>query len=170
MSRHPSAASVSRPAEKPVGWRGSSRKDVRDFPDDARTEAGYQLHLLQQGKQPDDWKPMATVGAGVYELRIHTATEYRVLVVTRFAEAIYTRSRRNRRRRQNTISSWLDIAIATLSRDGRNDNEIGQAGKKVIRKTSGRRSARSCGPFAVAEFRARHAVWRQCVRRSWLLS
>lgn len=72
-----------------MAWRGSSRKDVRDFPDDARTEAGHQLHLLQQGRQPDDWKLMATVGAGVYEIRIHSATEYRVLVVTRFAEAIY---------------------------------------------------------------------------------
>lgn len=89
MSGHPSAARHSRLAEKPMAWRGSSRRDVRDFPDDARTEAGHQLHLLQQGKQPDDWKPMATVGAGVYEIRIHTATEYRVLVVTRFAEAIY---------------------------------------------------------------------------------
>lgn len=90
MSRNsPAAATVSRPPEKPVAWRGSSRKDVRDFPDDARTEAGYQLHLLQQGKQPADWKPMATVGPGVYEIRIHTATEYRVLVVAKFAEAVY---------------------------------------------------------------------------------
>lgn len=62
---------------------------MREFPSEARTEAGYQLHLLQQGKQPDDWKPMGTVGAGVYEIRIHTATEHRVLVVTRFAEAVY---------------------------------------------------------------------------------
>ena len=89
MSRHRPAASLNRPVEKPVAWRGSSRKDVRDFPDDARTEAGYQLHLLQLGKEPDDWRPMGTVGAGVYEIRIHTATEYRVLVVSKFAEAIY---------------------------------------------------------------------------------
>lgn len=75
--------------DKPIAWRGSSLIDVRDFPDDARTEAGYQLHLLQQGKQPDDWKPMSTVGGGVYEIRIHTAAEYRVLVVTKFSEALY---------------------------------------------------------------------------------
>ena len=72
-----------------MAWRGSSRKDVRAFPDNARTEAGYQLHLLQQGKEPDDWRPMATVGAGVYEIRIHTATEHRVLVVSKFVEAVY---------------------------------------------------------------------------------
>lgn len=89
MSRHLPEPGLNRPKEKPVAWRGSSRKDVRAFPDDARTEAGYQLHLLQQGKEPDDWKPMAIVGAGVYEIRIHTGTEYRVIVVSKFAEAIY---------------------------------------------------------------------------------
>ena len=89
MRRQPSVAGLKTPKEKPVAWRGSSRKDVRAFPDDARTEAGYQLHLLQQGKEPDDWRPMATVGAGAYEIRIHTATEHRVLVVSKFAEAIY---------------------------------------------------------------------------------
>ena len=62
---------------------------MRSFPADARAEAGFQLHLLQQGKRPRDWKAMTTVGAGAYEIRIHTATEHRVLVVTRFAEAIY---------------------------------------------------------------------------------
>ena len=36
-----------------------------------------------------DWKPMPTVGAGVFELRIHTTVEHRVFYVAKFAEAIY---------------------------------------------------------------------------------
>jgi phage-related protein len=78
-----------RPVEKPIGWRGSSLADVRAFPEEAKREAGYQLHLLQQGKEPTDWKPMSTVGAGTIELRVHTATEHRVFVVAKFEEAIY---------------------------------------------------------------------------------
>lgn len=32
---------------------------------------------------------MSTVGAGTIEIRIHTGTEHRVFVVTKFAERIY---------------------------------------------------------------------------------
>jgi len=57
---------------KPVAFRGSALKDLRDFPEDARREAGYQLDQVQRGKEPDDWKPMKTVGKGVQEIRIWT--------------------------------------------------------------------------------------------------
>jgi len=62
---------------------------VRAFPVEARREAGYQLHLLQQGEAPDDWKPMPVVGPGTIEVRIHVGTEHRVFVVSKFEEAIY---------------------------------------------------------------------------------
>lgn len=55
---------------KPVAFRGSALKDLRDFSEDARREAGYQLDQVQRGKEPDDWKPMKTVGKGVQEIRI----------------------------------------------------------------------------------------------------
>jgi phage-related protein len=76
-------------AERAIGWRGSALDDVRAFPDEARREAGYQLHLLQQGDAPDDWKPMPMVGPGTIEVRIHIGTEHRVFVVSKFEEAIY---------------------------------------------------------------------------------
>lgn len=75
--------------EKPIGWRGSALDDLRAFPAEARREAGYQLHLVQQRKLPDDWKPMPAVGPGTVEVRIHTGTEHRVFIVARFAEAVY---------------------------------------------------------------------------------
>jgi len=37
---------------------------VKDFPEDARREIGYQLEHVQEGVEPDDWKPMSIVGAG----------------------------------------------------------------------------------------------------------
>jgi phage-related protein len=74
---------------KPLFWVGSSLDDLRAFPEDARRSAGFQLRRVQKGFLPDDWKSMATVGRGVYEIRIHTALEHRVLYVARFEEAIY---------------------------------------------------------------------------------
>ncbi len=65
-------------ADKPLVWLGSSLGALRAFPADARQEAGLQLRRVQQGLSPADSKPMATVGPGVIEIRIHTAQEYRV--------------------------------------------------------------------------------------------
>jgi phage-related protein len=44
---------------------------------------------VQQGLEPDDWKTMASVGPGVYELRIRTAVEHRVFYMAKFAEGVY---------------------------------------------------------------------------------
>jgi phage-related protein len=55
---------------KPVHFVGSSREDLRGLLDDARETAGHQLFKVQQGKAPDDWKPIPTVGAGVNEIRV----------------------------------------------------------------------------------------------------
>ena len=75
--------------DKPLIWLGSSRSEPKKFPDDARRVAGFQLRRVQQGLEPNDWKPMTTVGVGVKEIRIHTGLDHRVLYVARFAEGIY---------------------------------------------------------------------------------
>jgi phage-related protein len=76
-------------ADKPVRWVGSTLGDLREFPDDARSEAGHQLRRVQQGLMPDDWKPMPSVGRGVQEIRVHTDLEHRVFFVARFEDAVY---------------------------------------------------------------------------------
>jgi predicted XRE-type DNA-binding protein len=68
-------------AAKPLCWVGSSRDDVRAFPDDARRAAGYEPGRVQEGLMPTDWRPMATVGLGAYEIRVHTRLEHRVFYV-----------------------------------------------------------------------------------------
>ena len=76
-------------ADKALQWVASSRSDVRAFPRDARRLAGVQLRRVQQGLEPFDWKPMAAVGPGVREIRVHTALEHRLLYVAKFAETVY---------------------------------------------------------------------------------
>ena len=74
---------------KQVKWLGNSRESIRDFPDDPRREAGYQLERVQAGKDPEDWKPMPSVGLAVKEIRVREGGAFRVIYVARFAEAVY---------------------------------------------------------------------------------
>ena len=75
---------------KPIEFCGSAREDLRDFPQAARREAGFQLDRVQRGLEPANWKPMSTIGAGVRELRIADAGgAFRVMYVAKFAAALY---------------------------------------------------------------------------------
>jgi len=75
---------------KPLAFRGSALADLRAFPDTARREAGFQLDQVQHGREPDDWKPMTTIGQGVREIRMRDASgAFRVIYVAKFADAIF---------------------------------------------------------------------------------
>jgi phage-related protein len=67
----------------------SARRDLRAFPATARRGSGFQLRKVQQGLDPDDWKPMTSIGAGVREVRIQTDLAHRVFYVATFEEAVY---------------------------------------------------------------------------------
>jgi len=74
---------------KPTAFRGSSLEYLRAFPLPARREAGHQLDQVQKGREPDDWKPMHSVGQCVQEIQIRDATGiYRVMYVAKFAKAV----------------------------------------------------------------------------------
>lgn len=75
---------------KALKFLGSALDDLRAFPDQARREAGSQLDRVQQGLVPSDWKPMATVGKGVEEIRIRDdAGAFRVIYIARLADAVH---------------------------------------------------------------------------------
>lgn len=74
---------------KSLKFVGSSLDDLRDFPSEARRQAGFELYAIQRGGEPSDWKPMQAVGHGVREIRIHVLGEWRVLYVAQFADAVY---------------------------------------------------------------------------------
>lgn len=75
---------------KPVEFCGSALDDLRDFPLSARREAGYQIDKVQHGEEPDDWKPMKNVGAGVQEIRIRDeAGAFRVIYIAKLKNAVY---------------------------------------------------------------------------------
>jgi len=51
---------------------------------------GYQLDQVQRGNQPEDFKPIPSIGKGVEEIRVSEPSgANRVLYVARRAEAVY---------------------------------------------------------------------------------
>lgn len=104
-------------SSKALYFVGASLDELRDFPNDARREAGHQLHLLQLGETPSDWKPMSSVGPGVFEIRIHTTLERRVLCVSRHAEGVYVlHALRLRSALMATIVRLIDVRSLTQAK------------------------------------------------------
>ncbi len=75
---------------KSVCFLGDSLKRLREFPDDARQDAGYQLDKAQNGLEPDDFKVMPSIGKGVEELRVwDEAGTFRIIYTARLADVVY---------------------------------------------------------------------------------
>ncbi|MFL9827463.1 type II toxin-antitoxin system RelE/ParE family toxin [Rhodoplanes sp. SY1] len=99
---------------KPVAFVGDSLARLRDFPDGARRAAGYQLDRVQHGLDPDDWKPMASIGPGVREIRIRErAGAFRVIYVATFADRIVVLHAFQKKTRQ-TDTRDIDLAARRL--------------------------------------------------------
>ena len=74
---------------KRIQWLGTSLNTVRSFPESVRKLVGQELRFVQTGSMPSDFKPMTTVGAGAYEIRVRSGNQYRVIYVAKFAESVY---------------------------------------------------------------------------------
>lgn len=75
---------------KSIRFLGNSLECVREFPESARQDAGYQLDKVQRGERPDDVKPMPSIGRGAEEIRVwDDQGTYRVIYTARLADAVY---------------------------------------------------------------------------------
>jgi phage-related protein len=95
---------------KEVEFRGSALDDLRAFPQAARRMAGHQLDRVQQGLDPDDWKAMSSIGAGVREIRIRDEGAFRVIYVARLKEAVFVLHCFQKKTQK---TSRQDLAVAT---------------------------------------------------------
>ena len=101
---------------KPIRFVGNSLDSLREFPSEARQDAGYQLDRLQRGKQPDDFKPMPAVGMGVEEIRVRDETgAFRVIYTARLADAVYV-LHAFQKKTQATLKRDIDLAKARFAR------------------------------------------------------
>lgn len=94
---------------KELKFIGSSQTDLAAFPEDAKREAGFDLWQVQLGLMPKDFKPMPTVGAGAYEVRIKVKGQWRVIYVAKHADAIYVLHCFHKTT-QKTAKSDIDLA------------------------------------------------------------
>ncbi|MCP5449768.1 MAG: type II toxin-antitoxin system RelE/ParE family toxin [Candidatus Competibacter phosphatis] len=100
---------------KPIQFLGDALKRLREFPAEARQDAGHQLYQVQRGEQPDDFKPMPAIGKGVEEIRVWDETgAYRVIYTARRAEAVYV-LHAFQKKTQATSKRDLDIAKARFA-------------------------------------------------------
>ena len=97
---------------KPIEFLGDSLERLRAFPEGARRDAGFQLERVQRGFDPDDWKPMKSVGPGVREIRVRDAAgAFRVIYVATFAHAVYV-LHVFQKKTQSTSARDLEVAEA----------------------------------------------------------
>lgn len=76
---------------KPLFWVGSSKNDLREFPEDVQDAMGYALHYAQIGEKHIDAKPLRGFGgASILEIvEDHDGDTYRAVYTVRFAGAVY---------------------------------------------------------------------------------
>jgi len=73
-----------------IAWEGDSREVLKGFPGGVRQNFGFELWRLQLGERPSDYRPLPSIGAGVYELRDQDERAwYRVVYLSRINDVIY---------------------------------------------------------------------------------
>ena len=99
---------------KRISFVDRSLNDLKQFPEDARREVGYQLDKVQRGIEPTDWKPMKMVGAGVTEIRIKDDQGiYRVIYISKYANTVFV-LHAFKKKSQKTAKKDLEIARKRL--------------------------------------------------------
>jgi phage-related protein len=79
------------PTLKELLWIGSSRKDMREFPENVRLVMGFALYQAQAGGKHPDAKPLRGFhGAGVLEVvDDFDGDTFRTVYTVRFEDAVY---------------------------------------------------------------------------------
>jgi phage-related protein len=99
---------------KPVVFIGDSLSRLRDFPEDARRDAGRELVRVQEGRDPVDWKPMPSIGKGVREIRVSDRPgEFRVIYVANIGTSVYVLHSFHKKT-QKTLKRDIDLAQVRL--------------------------------------------------------
>ncbi|MGH8308092.1 MAG: type II toxin-antitoxin system RelE/ParE family toxin [Gammaproteobacteria bacterium] len=99
---------------KPITFLGNTLRNLREFPESARREAGFQLDKVQRGLTPDDFKPMPIIGSGVYEIRVRDSTAaYRVIYIAKLETAVFV-LHAFKKKAQRTAKSDIELAQQRL--------------------------------------------------------
>jgi phage-related protein len=111
-----------------IVWEGDSREVLKDFPESVRQNFGFELWQLQFGERPSDYRPLTSVGPGVFELRDQdNRAWYRVVYLSRIEDVIYVlhcfekKSRETPRKDFEKAKQRLKAVTARLEEEKRHE-------------------------------------------------
>ena len=92
---------------------GSSREDLRSFPEEARRDIGQALYTAQQGESDPAAKPLKGFGATrVMEIvDRHDTNTYRAVYTTQFAGVIYVLHAFQKKSKRGIATPQKDIEL-----------------------------------------------------------
>lgn len=98
---------------KPVEWIGSSRDDLREFPEDVQQIMGFALYRAQLGKKHPDAKPLKGFkGAGVLEIvENFDGDTYRSVYTVKFEGIVYVIHAFQKKSKQGIATPKQDIDL-----------------------------------------------------------
>jgi phage-related protein len=101
------------PSIKPVVWIGSSREDLREFPDPVQDHIGYALYVAQCGGKHRDAKTLSGFGgAGVVEVvKDFRGDTFRAVYTLRHAGAVYVLHAFQKKSRTGSETPRHDIEL-----------------------------------------------------------
>lgn len=81
-----------------------------------RKEGGFQLGRVQQGLEPNNCRPMPTIGAGVKEIKLQDRdkSQYRLIYIAKFDEAIYVFHVITKKKTEATSQRDIELAKKRL--------------------------------------------------------
>jgi phage-related protein len=96
-----------------VVWIGSSRKDIKSFPDEVQDFIGYALYEAQMGRKASAAKPLSGFGgADVIEIfRDYKTDTYRAVYTVRFDDFIYVLHAFQKKSKRGIATAKSDIEL-----------------------------------------------------------
>jgi len=111
-----------------IAWEGDSRDVLKSFPAGVRQNFGFGLWQLQLGERPSDYRPLTSIGPGVFELRDQDERAwYRVVYLSRIEDVIYVlhcfekKSREMPRKDFEKAKQRLRVVKARLAEEKRHE-------------------------------------------------
>jgi phage-related protein len=124
---------------KPLHWVGSTLDDVKEFPEEVRSEVGFSLYLAQLGEKALNAVPMVGFGSSkVLEVVIDdSGNTYRSIYTVKFPKAVYAIHAFQKKSRRGTATPQPDLRlIRTRLRAA--EQHYRDTYEKITRKERGR--------------------------------
>jgi phage-related protein len=101
------------PSLKPVVWIGSSRRDLRAFPESVQDHMGYALYIAQRGGKHRGTKTLRGFGgAGVVEVVTDFRGDtFRAVYTLQYAKAVYVLHAFQKKSKTGRETSLRDIEL-----------------------------------------------------------